>query len=354
MKAKIFRKNNGKLVIVTTIAWYIYMGIRDVGYETYFSINNIVAFVMLIMLYKLDKKQWNKIFHYFYKIYAFVCMMGIIITVLKLLGINLFFGDIYPSMDGSIYHHYIYSFMVCLCDEGRDYMRFCSIYNEPGVVGTVSALLLVADEYDLRRKDNIIIFLGGILSFSTAFFMLTMLYLIMRFFIDKFSLKKVAIVLIILLLVIAMDLLLYERSEIYTVYVHDKIMNLIFYGKSNRATEALNNAFENYIHDGTQILMGMGGGAWTEGGSLSIKKHIYEYGVIGTILFFLMLWAIYISNNNGRKASLYFYLLYLISLYQRPYIFNAFALLILYGGLIHIKNKKMKLNFREAIKHGQA
>src|SRR5690606_28258663 len=51
-------------------------------------------------------------------------------------------------------------------------VRFYSIFDEPGTLGTLSAFVLYGNRYMFRRKENLIILIGGILTFSLAFYIL--------------------------------------------------------------------------------------------------------------------------------------------------------------------------------------
>ncbi len=43
--------------------------------------------------------------------------------------------------------------------------RFYSMFDEPGVLGTLSAFVLFANKYDFKRKSNLIILIGAFFHF---------------------------------------------------------------------------------------------------------------------------------------------------------------------------------------------
>ena len=57
--------------------------------------------------------------------------------------------------------------------------RFMGPFDEPGVLGTISALLLSADKLNLNKNSNKIIFFSGLISLSLAFYVLISLYFIL-------------------------------------------------------------------------------------------------------------------------------------------------------------------------------
>lgn len=54
--------------------------------------------------------------------------------------------------------------------------RLNGMFDEPGALGTYLALILSGRKYDLKNKSNIILFISGCLTFSTAFVIITSFY----------------------------------------------------------------------------------------------------------------------------------------------------------------------------------
>ncbi|WP_178108372.1 MULTISPECIES: hypothetical protein [unclassified Pseudomonas] len=52
---------------------------------------------------------------------------------------------------------------------GGELYRLCAMYDEPGMVGTLSAFILAANRFRLKPFPFLIVFIGGLLSFSLAF-----------------------------------------------------------------------------------------------------------------------------------------------------------------------------------------
>lgn len=49
--------------------------------------------------------------------------------------------------------------------EGLDYFRFYSVFDEPGVLGTLSAFLLFGNKYNFSKWENFILLLGGVFTY---------------------------------------------------------------------------------------------------------------------------------------------------------------------------------------------
>ena len=63
---------------------------------------------------------------------------------------------------------------------GQTVYRLLGPYDEPGVIGTLAALILSADNFRLNSKSNLILIIAGILSFSLTFYILTVLYFFLK------------------------------------------------------------------------------------------------------------------------------------------------------------------------------
>lgn len=68
---------------------------------------------------------------------------------------------------------------------GGTLFRLNGFYDEPGMVGTIAALLLAGHAYRLRTWNSLVIYAGGLLSFSLAFVVLSALGFIGRAIISK-------------------------------------------------------------------------------------------------------------------------------------------------------------------------
>ena len=73
---------------------------------------------------------------------------------------------------------FYYNYGLFLQGEGSNSFRFYSMFDEPGVVGTLGTFLLFANRYDFRKWYNIVMILSCLLTFSLAGYILTFIGLI--------------------------------------------------------------------------------------------------------------------------------------------------------------------------------
>lgn len=146
--------------------------------------------VTLFFLLLLNKDHVVRIYEHFRLIYLIPLIPGIILWLLFLVGfdISVFslgyvndeivptqakveLGVSYMLFPGSVVLDYMLSWPL---------FRFEGWFDEPGVIGTVSALILVVEKFDFAKKGNWVIFFAGMISFSLAFYALVTLYAVMN------------------------------------------------------------------------------------------------------------------------------------------------------------------------------
>ena len=79
-------------------------------------------------------------------------------------------GTFYYLLPGSVILNYTLDYPL---------FRLCGMFDEPGIVGTISALLLAADRVDLSKPTNLLLLLAGIMSLSLAFVVILTIYAVL-------------------------------------------------------------------------------------------------------------------------------------------------------------------------------
>ncbi|MDA2621699.1 polymerase, partial [Bacillus cereus] len=151
-----------------------YDEVYKILYSFLFLCAVLVPCVLLINEIKL------KIYDWFIKIIAISYIPAIIVAFLLLLGIDLSWDNLISySASKSNYRQYLWSANYAVYyGFSEQYFfsyegsidRICAMFNEPGVVGTVSALILISKKLKLGRLYEKIILIAGILSLSMAFY----------------------------------------------------------------------------------------------------------------------------------------------------------------------------------------
>lgn len=218
--------------------------------------------------------------------------------------------------------------------------RFHAYYDEPGVVGTISGIILFVNRFNLKEKINIPIFIAGVLSFSFAFYVIMVIYVLL-------FLKMKYKILIILLIAGLFPLL--SSNEVLNTYILSRfqIENGQIAGDNRIAGSGFEYFYNNYLHS-ENVYFGLGSRAnlQVNFGGASYKDLIVNYGVI-PFIFFILIFMNFAYLKFKWKKEFFISLIILIAvLYQRPFITNYFYVFLIYApiSVMMVENSKEKIN----------
>lgn len=210
--------------------------------------------------------------------------------------------------------------------------RFTGVLDEPGFIGTVCALMIASNRLQIKTKADFIILFAGVISFSLAFYLILAIYYA---FLSIKSVKKFAG-----LIVVALVLVFFTSyNETVKKYTIDRLV--IVDGKisgDNRQTEELEGSFKRWMDsDGYDFFFGLTD--YTIGGSSSWKEIPLKTGFFGVVLLLLLFVLIYYSLSNKLNSHFAFFaFVFLLSVYQRPYIVAPVFIVIFLFAVINSKS----------------
>ena len=217
------------------------------------SIGIWVSVLVILVFACLDFSFQARFFNYFTTVMAVIFAIAIIYYVLNFVGIDIPHDILYPSHSLKFQRGYYYiHWPLCLKPVyGIEVMvgsRLTSVFDEPGVVGTLSGLLLAYNGYKLKRNWKlIVIFIAGLLSFSLAFVFLTIIFFICKYY--TAGKHKLAIALIIIIVAyIIFENLNFNIPILQTIQNRIHIANYMVSG-DNRTNAAFESIFEIFLHE---------------------------------------------------------------------------------------------------------
>ena len=297
------------------------------GGTTYHDFSPILFLSLCYLV--LPNRYKLKIFLVFRKLLSAIFFLGIVVYVIRFF-VTLPFVSISALNDlkNTAYHSYI--FEVTLPD--MIIPRFMSIFDEPGVVGTVCALLISYKGISLRSFEDVTIFLAGLLSMSLAFYIILFLNIIFRL-----SLKNILYVVLFGLLTF-----LTARNNIFsqTIFARLEIVDGKLSG-DNRMNTVFADNYDRFLErGGADLIFGRGLGA--EGyddednkGSSSYAVLVCRHGVLGCFLFvsffFYLVWV-----YSPTKRGWFYFVVFILLLYQRINLFQLYNIVLFVGGLLLI------------------
>lgn len=237
-----------------------------------------------------------------------------------------FYGD---NSNDALYFNYTIAYLFI---DNMDGMRLCGLFNEPGYFGTMLALAIVSENFNIKKPRVVIMLVAGFFTFSVAFFVTLVAFLIFR---------NCNRPLYLFVFVIA----LYFFFEVLpTLHFEDRMLDILVQRISiengslagdNRDyidTTMLMNDFNN----SSDIVFGRGFGA-TKGLGVSFKMIIVQLGYVGVFLTYGLLFFAGWKYSKNNWIAISFLLCFAINVYQRTNIFSMNYLVVLFGGLLYIE-----------------
>lgn len=297
-------------------------------------------FSLLWIIFALAPDNIKKrTFIYFKNAFIIICIAGIICYLSYDLNLFLPYKVVNYYNNNAIVENYIdYKFIFLYrASSSISLVRLCGICNEPGYFGTICALILCASSLNLKKKSNIIILIAGFLTFSLAFIITLVIYLLLKY------LKDVRTVILTVLLTCFYLFLLpniYTGNPTIDRFIQRMTITDEGLAGDNRTTDELEYVFDDVVKN--KPLFGYGKGYLKtqnlKGGVSSYKTYIIQYGFVGCILLWgsLLLAALY---KNKNYLSIIYIIVFFVNIYQRPNIMTLQYQILLFGGLAFINAK---------------
>lgn len=322
------------------------------------NLNGFIASVLIYIAFATFICQSQEIrgttFILFYKLFALSLVPGMIVFLLKMIGVEIPHDIIYSTneLKTVINHYYDHYFGSVIYRAGVSF-SFCGMFDEPGTVGTFAGLLLAANlvsiDSPVKKKIapnifDILILIGGVLSSSKAFFailfIIVLYYLLNRGHIKAFV--GVLILFVLLIVLLNMDIQYSAIKEIQTIINNYTETGTLSLGRAHVRFDA---GWQEFLHESPiYVLFGHGLGTSQSvsafAGSAEIRMLIYEIGFFGIIteVLWLLFTAKQFSNRHHRiiNYSNLLLLAFFLSMYQRQNVLSANYIVLLFGGCANI------------------
>lgn len=217
--------------------------------------------------------------------------------------------------------------------------RFYSVFDEPGVLGTLAAIVLCGLRFDFSLKRTWILLAGGIATLSLAFLVLSMLGYV--FFNRRIKTALFMTASIILTATIATIWIsnISPSDESATLVLFYRVLNYSEYGVSSRTGDELNSFFATYIQS-PHFIFGMGtdffkvraGLLEGQGG----KLFLIEYGMFGLALVVLIYFSILLSKPSAlRMHGIMLIFVLMVSFVQRPFLMTPWQIALFMAVMSH-------------------
>ena len=292
--------------------------------------NSLLLFMLYgtsFLLMRDSIKQMT--FRIFVRVFAVLLALGIIEYLFFLQGLYIPIGIATREITVGEYDllQCLFNFF-SLFDEG--FTRFQSLAEEPGLIGTLCALLLfVIDRKEFRFSFWIFI-IAGMLTLSLAFFVLLLLYII-----SQMRSAKGMISALVCSLVLVATIQFFEDTEGVQHFMGRLEMKE---NADNRTSDQFDRHLTEMMNS-SHVWLGEGYGAISDlhisdGGNAGAKVLFYHIGVVG-ILLLLVTYTYLIFRKKGINAvSIFFLIAFWASFYQRETITVPYYIIVFFTPLL--------------------
>lgn len=306
----------------------------------------VVNSLMVSSVFLLDEKTIRIVLKIIFKAIAIICIVGLFFHILRLLGVydapllgTVNMGD----RQYSVFPLHVYEVSPF---SGLDLsMRFNSIFDEPGYLGTIIALYVTGSGLDLKNKWNIVLLIAGFFTLSLAYFAILFIYFILISLNGKDGLKRAIVLLFVVgIIIFIISSLFPEILDLFLARQEFSRSGADSRGgveaMSNNITYLRNQTFFKYLfgsgYDAHLYVFGDNTGEMSQSNIFRLVFQIGYFGIIYLFLFFV--WGI-----KKTYTSIVFLIVYLLSMYQRPQVIDPlFLLLLLQQMQLNRSNNKKK------------
>ena len=220
-----------------------------------------------------------------------------------------------------------------------DAPRFYSMFDEPGVVGTVGAFILLAQKYNFSKWYNVVILIGCIFTYSFAFYVLTSLGYVLCLFLDK---KKSFKSLLFILLSIPLIFVVMKNNSTFEAVLLSKWDNGLEESLNSRTSDKIGYYIEKALDTG-DIFLGYGNSFTSTNlnqDGASYKIFLLSKGLIGCVILFFIYYSII---EKCTKMSLLILFMYCVSFSQRAEALSAYQIILYTLSIANVEYKKSSI-----------
>lgn len=336
------------VVYIIAIILQFHMCFMGGIYKGRINLTIINLFINLFCFFILDKEDRVQIQKYAIYIFVISCLPSLIYFIFYNIGIQIpaeiLFSDQPAKIRNEVYYLH-YPLGLLIHQRGVFFYRISGIFDEAGFVGTMAALFIASGYKRVNKRWLILLIIEGIFSLSMAFYLLIIIFVIAE------SLRRGAFKFgITLLLIVGMvNIFSNVKFENPTLAaIQSRIDTSSFYGvKDNRTSKIFDDMFDDFLEDKNyEYYFGNGMNAVAKdnriNASYSYKCLIYDYGIIGLsiLIIYLVVSARIIGTNTN---ILPYFIVFVASIYQRPYVFTTMYIFI-YLSALELINSEMKIS----------
>ena len=279
-------------------------------------VGNGVFSLLLCMIYMLQPSVLKgKVFHYFYIAIQVLNILSIMIWMLYQLGVDALFETVPYYLGGWATYKKLFIFAIYHPSESvvRISDRLCGVFNEPGALGTICALVFIASFKYTKWWEKGLLLITGMLTYSAAFFILVFGFVLV-YFVQK-DIRSLPIAVLIALFFLQIPYIDWGVDALNEVAARLEITGEGFAG-DNRVSAEFQARYDE-MKLTSKIYWGYGKNYSFAEATSSYIKLIVQFGYLGFGILSIgwLLCAIGLAKNSEHWI---YFTFFCVSLYQRP------------------------------------
>ena len=282
----------------------------------------------------MKEKSKIRVFEAFYLIVLASCAIGVFVFIAFIFSIPIGFETVPFLNDGLETSVYIKWNIFAIVGDGQYGLpRLCSIFNEPGGLGTVCGLLYAATYTYSQKWEKVIILMACLLSFSLAGYLL-----IFAFYAIHHGSRKIKYIIPIIGLMAF--LLIAPSIDWGNEFVNDFVARFAITDEGLAGDDRVSYDFQRLwteFNKSNYIFFGHGATYGGDLGTASYKNLLIQFGYVGFGTYFILWMLSAFKYLKGHREAFAFMAIFILSIYQRPVtITNSYGYTVFFGGLAAI------------------
>ena len=293
---------NKKIAFISICFYLVYFTLPIVHQ---FKSGYFLYYLVFIQILFFNKEVYLNGYLVLKKIIVIVSLAALFMWFLHLLGLDLPHYVYYPDFRySSLDNYHIYGLSLSMYRGGvfvgsGGLERINGVFAEPGHYGIYLGLLMAVEKFEFDSKENIILLIAGILTFSTAFYGILSLGIAYRLLSNHKTLKDIRTFFVIALILVpfmAGNDLYYENAIGRVTKTQGKDDISIQSIVDNRTTKSTVDTYQKFS-SGDKFLTGVGVSEDKDVQITNWRGYIYRFGIIGLVLASIMVFFITKGTN---------------------------------------------------------
>lgn len=313
-----------------------------------FRLSSVMFFLTVLVIFRSNTHTGALAFELVTYVFSGVLLVSLIFWLLWQLGVPLLSSPLgYGAWKGADVVTELDNFYFFVSESQTLINRFYSVFDEPGVVGTLAAIILCGLRFDFTRKRCWIILAGGLCSWSLAFVVLSVAGVM--FFkkgkkLKLFILAAFPVLIVGVIILVGSVLPSNDSAGLLLLY---RIANFSEYGVSSRTDDGLNIYFLEYIRS-LRLLFGEGTSFFALRPELLSGQgaifYVVEYGFMGMIFLLMTYIAIIRSQVGVGLQGCFLLFIFLMSFLQRPHLMTPWQIVLFWMIVCYWRQEKINSN----------